>query len=371
MKRCLLWLLYLLILFLPLEHTDAKERLVLTVTTSPNSSYYSEMTIEDRNNLAGKILKSAAVNAAEGPDLPRAKIGIGSRVFLLDSYHRLYEPTRGKRILISSWIQNQLDGYVNKLEKAHFGNPLDWDKVREQFGRMKYAEVIDMETGEKFRVQRRAGSRHADVQPLTKQDTAVFKRIYQGKWSWRRRAILVSINGERFAASMNGMPHGAGAIRGNNFPGHFCIHFQGSSTHKRTEPDPAHHLMITKASGDLKKLILEASLQKLVEIYLLSLQQNDLSTLEMTTDGFTPSFSLKEIDLTKYVILNLKDDRAELLASEVHVTASYIENGTKKKKAGWVFHLKRHSPLERWKICGLEQEKKTMESPQKGASIQR
>ena len=52
------------------------------------------------------------------------------------------------------------------------------------------------------------------------------KTIYQGKWSWQRKAIIVELeDGRRLAASMHGMPHGAGAIRGNNFNGHFCVHF--------------------------------------------------------------------------------------------------------------------------------------------------
>lgn len=61
-----------------------------------------------------------------------------------------------------------------------------------------------METGLQFQVQRRAGKNHADVQPLTKQDTAVMKQIYQGKWSWKRRAILVRKDDQFLAASMHG-----------------------------------------------------------------------------------------------------------------------------------------------------------------------
>ncbi|MCM3080108.1 hypothetical protein [Brevibacillus invocatus] len=36
-------------------------------------------------------------------------------------------------------------------------------------------KVIDLETGQRFQVQRRAGSRHADVQPLTRNDTMILK----------------------------------------------------------------------------------------------------------------------------------------------------------------------------------------------------
>ena len=50
------------------------------------------------------------------------------------------------------------------------------------------------------------------------------KEIY-GEWSWERRAIIVVVGGRRIAASMAGMPHGAGLIKDNDFPGHFCVHF--------------------------------------------------------------------------------------------------------------------------------------------------
>ena len=56
------------------------------------------------------------------------------------------------------------------------------------------------------------------------------KTIYNGKWSWKRRAILIITHDQLLAASMHGMPHGAGALK-NGFPGHFCVHFYGSTTH--------------------------------------------------------------------------------------------------------------------------------------------
>lgn len=101
---------------------------------------------------------------------------------------------------------------------------LPWKEAKEHLPKFKKFTVLDVDTGKRFDVQRRAGSEHADVQPLTKEDTKTMKEIYNGKWSWKRRAIIVISDGEWIAASMHGMPHGAGALS-NNFPGHFCIHF--------------------------------------------------------------------------------------------------------------------------------------------------
>ncbi|NPV52138.1 MAG: LysM peptidoglycan-binding domain-containing protein [Firmicutes bacterium] len=111
------------------------------------------------------------------------------------------------------------------------------------------ATVIDVRTGLSFRVRRRGGYNHADSEPLTTQDTAIMKRIYGGKWSWERRPIILEVRGRRLAASMNGMPHGGDVINGNDFDGHFCIHFLGSKTHGSSRVDPQHQAAIRFAAG--------------------------------------------------------------------------------------------------------------------------
>ena len=80
------------------------------------------------------------------------------------------------------------------------------------------------------------------------------KEIYGGKWSWKRRAIIVIHQDQWIAASMHGMPHGAGALE-NDFPGHFCIHFYGSKTHRTNSMDLSHKLMILKAAGKLQEYV--------------------------------------------------------------------------------------------------------------------
>src|SRR3954452_24149047 len=71
---------------------------------------------------------------------------------------------------------------------------LPWEKVNHILPNETKFTIIDVETGLAFRVQRRAGKQHADVQPLTKEDTQRMKGIYHNQWSWKRRAIIVLIN---------------------------------------------------------------------------------------------------------------------------------------------------------------------------------
>ena len=107
-------------------------------------------------------------------------------------------------------------------------------------------KVKDIKTGKVFTVKRWSGANHIDAEPASASDTAVMKKIY-GHWSWKRRPVLVKYNGHVYAASMNGMPHGTQTIKGNNFDGHFCIHFYGSKTHGSKKVDSMHQNCVAEA----------------------------------------------------------------------------------------------------------------------------
>lgn len=126
---------------------------------------------------------------------------------------------------------------------------MDWwtSGIQSIFARGVTATITDVETGISWQEIRKGGTNHADVQPCTAEDTAKLKQVYGGKWSWNRRAIWVTINGETYAASMNGMPHGGDSVANNNFDGHHCIHFTNSRTHTGNRLDADHQAMVQKA----------------------------------------------------------------------------------------------------------------------------
>ena len=107
-------------------------------------------------------------------------------------------------------------------------------------------KVKDIKTGKVFTVKRWSGGNHIDAEPASSSDTATMKSIY-GHWSWKRRPVLVKYNGHVYAGSMNGMPHGTQTISGNNFNGHFCIHFYGSKTHGSKKVDAMHQNCVAEA----------------------------------------------------------------------------------------------------------------------------
>ncbi|HBF36415.1 MAG TPA: hypothetical protein DDW50_03755, partial [Firmicutes bacterium] len=96
-----------------------------------------------------------------------------------------------------------------------------WSVVNQLWDKGDIATVIDVSTGESFQVKRYGGVYHADVEPLTKQDTQTMFAIYGGHWSWDRRAVIVDCDHLYISASMNGMPHGGKTIHGNGFHGQF------------------------------------------------------------------------------------------------------------------------------------------------------
>ena len=128
---------------------------------------------------------------------------------------------------------------------------MDWwtSDIRSIFSINTVATITDVETGISWQEVRKGGTNHADVQPRTAADTAAMKKAYGGTWSWDRRAIIVTIDGVNYAASMNGMPHGSGSISDNNFDGHHCIHFTNSRTHGSNAVCKLHQAAIQKAAA--------------------------------------------------------------------------------------------------------------------------
>ncbi|MCC3355422.1 hypothetical protein [Bacillus sp. REN16] len=229
-----------------------------------------------------------------------------------------------------------------------------WEMVNEILPRKSFFTIIDVETGLQFRVQRRAGSRHADVQPLTIDDTKIMKKIYGGKWSWKRRAIIVKYGDQMIAASMHGMPHGGGALK-NGFPGHFCVHFLGSTTHRSKEPDLAHKLMLLKAGGKLDEYISNADPYQLIEIFATGVNQTDQKIIKQT---FLPNAKNKKLfknlnQITIFSITNISylplSDLKGLLSMEIPVEVEIFRDQGK-ERIQIVFVLVRNSIVDRWYI---------------------
>ncbi|WP_408007585.1 hypothetical protein ACJROX_23280 [Pseudalkalibacillus sp. A8] len=223
-----------------------------------------------------------------------------------------------------------------------------WEETDVIFPRKSTFEVVDIETGLFFTVQRRAGAHHADVQPLTKTDTAIMKEIYDGRWSWKRRAIFIRNGSEMIPASMHGMPHGAGALA-NNFPGHFCIHLPNSTTHKTNKEDPSHQLMILKASGKLDDYIEKATSDELASIFIHAVNQEDYTIINKLV-----SHPIQKRMLNKLFFVHPNKPLSDKEPSTLLVTEYSVEVITSNRrgldKHNAVIRLERDSLTSRWTV---------------------
>lgn len=251
-------------------------------------------------------------------------------------------------VCASEWEDE--DGPINfKIEM------LPWEKVNNILPNQSKFVVIDVESGLAFKVQRRAGTQHADVQPLTKEDTKVMKKIYHNQWSWKRRAIIVLIDNQMIAASMHGMPHGAGALQ-NDFPGHFCVHFSGSITHRLKNEDLSHKLMILKAAGKIDEYIATVNPYELIKIFSIAINQGDSKIFALTLSNANQSNRLNELvqDMTSLEIRDfpqpLAEDINDQLLVELPIRVDLHKKGKGKEKKTIQFVIWRQGLTNRWMI---------------------
>lgn len=129
---------------------------------------------------------------------------------------------------------------------------VDWftSDIQSIFSPGTYAVITDVDSGISWNVIRRNSTNHADVEPLTLADTEAMRQACadsNGNWTYVRHAVWVTIDGQRYAASIYTEPHGEGQIDDNGYSGHLCVHFVNSRTHGSDKVDPDHQKMILKA----------------------------------------------------------------------------------------------------------------------------
>jgi hypothetical protein len=267
-------------------------------------------------------------------------------------------------LVISAIICTLPEPLFMSLAAAVSPKMISWEEASQILPRKSIFSITDLETGLTFRVQRRAGTDHADVQPLTKEDTKIMKQIYHGHWSWKRKAILVQSGHEWLAASMNGMPHGGDGIPNNGFSGHFCVHFFRSTTHRSNEPDLAHQLMVHKAAGNLRSFFDSASPLILAENFVEAMNQQDSEILLQVSEGIAKEkyeIFIKEMESlmsvrTKKNRKSGKTDNAndsgsdEKLSAEIKLQVSIHKKGVSKRNNTYLFIFNRESKQSPWRI---------------------
>lgn len=361
MKQWIVTIMLCTFLISPSSVDDDEIKVI--VKSSPDAELQTTLSVQSPK-MINAFLKSHLLKTSISTDPTDAYVDVrhdGKKTrFVITQDGQFYDPKNKQKLVLQPELQRQLIGYIQTLRRKHYGTLTPWHEVRSLLLGNNRFQITDLETGLRFNVQKRAGNKHADVQPLTKADTKIMKHMYNGKWSWDRRAILVRTDNRTLAASMNGMPHGKGSIP-NGFPGHFCVHFFGSTTHRTNNTDPGHHLMIYKAAGKLDDYLEQVSPEQLVDIYLTALNQHD-GHLLFKTVSLAYAERLKNIDreaglnidVIKRISGYSKDRAPGSLFVKIPVQVYTYRGHTGAEKEWLDFVIVRNLLKNRWEITSVQ-----------------
>nr|WP_237179168.1 hypothetical protein [Paenibacillus sp. MMS18-CY102] len=289
-------------------------------------------------------------------------------VLRLEPSGQLWDAAAQQRLSPTAETASKLLSLASQLRANHYGAMISWTEAKQLVPLKRIFTITDMGTGLSFRVQRRAGSDHADVQPIAKEDSRIMKQIYNGHWSWNRRAVLVHSGQHWLAASMNGMPHGGDGIPDNDFSGHFCLHFLGSTTHKSEIPDLAHQLMVHKAGGQLRSMLDAAPPLQLAESFVEALNHHDQDVLQELMVGLTENEQapkLAEMNAIQSIRVNKNKSRkpqpstaqgieseqnTQALTAQIQLSVTLLKRNESEHRTTYAFTFQRNSPSASWRL---------------------
>jgi len=210
-------------------------------------------------------------------------------------------------------------------EVSDTSGSLDWfSKVIGIWKRGMDAVVIDVDTQKSFQAKRTYGTSHADVEPLTREDTNIIKDIWGG-FNWKRRAVIVQIGGYTLAGSMTAMPHagldsvaanryvswrsdgyGKGfnldAVKQNGANGVMDIHFKNSKTHSTNTMQKSQQDMVKKAAEYIENWKLQQDMVKEEATEKVELSMDEEKVADLITEN---------VDLQKDTLEQVNEDTLE------------------------------------------------------------
>lgn len=97
--------------------------------------------------------------------------------------------------------------------------------VRNEARKYPYATLFDPESGISWQVHMFSFGKHAEIEPLTSNDTAKMNQVC-GKEDWTPQPVwVIFADGSIRIATTHSVPHGVQHRTDNSFPGHACLHF--------------------------------------------------------------------------------------------------------------------------------------------------
>ncbi len=129
------------------------------------------------------------------------------------------------------------------------GTPATWEEIKPKLAQNKQYLFTDYNTGNSFSMTLTNVGNHAEMECSTAADTVTFLSCFGGEFNYSKRPMVMQLDNQNIAASMQGEPHGDDTISGNDMTGHVCVYFTGSASHVGSLPDVEHMNQIRKAAG--------------------------------------------------------------------------------------------------------------------------
>ena len=129
------------------------------------------------------------------------------------------------------------------------GSLIPWATVKTMMLAGRSYNIIDCYTGKEFKLQYTGGENHAEMEPANEAALADFMEICGREYNFLKRPVVVVIDGQTVAASIQCWPHGSDTVSGNCVDGHVCLFFDGCYSNVGMLPDVEHTENIYKAAG--------------------------------------------------------------------------------------------------------------------------
>ncbi len=127
------------------------------------------------------------------------------------------------------------------------GELLSWEDADPLLPADTSFSVQDLNTGSTFNLVRTGGINCAQVATPSPADYETYRSIFGGDDTWEHRAVLVTLNGHTYAASLFGMPTGGDDLYGSGMHGHTFLYFNNSKTDIFSLADEEHIQALLRA----------------------------------------------------------------------------------------------------------------------------
>jgi peptidoglycan hydrolase-like protein with peptidoglycan-binding domain len=162
-----------------------------------------------------------------------------TEMFTVDAVRKSLPPS----VLYEVGLSDSLDTHIH-------GELSSWAEIDPLFTMGMTVTITDYNTGKTFEMTRSGGVNHADVESKDSDSYKTFKECFGGEDNWsEKRAVLVTINGVQYAASLFGHPSGEDTISDNGMAGHTQLYFNGSTSDIFGFTDRYHQDKVLTAAG--------------------------------------------------------------------------------------------------------------------------